>query len=250
MRLLDGRELIFDMLVGADGIRSTIWRLLLGAGRIRYSGFTAWRGVTFFPHQELPSAGGNEWWGAGSIFGAAPMSRGRVYWYGEARRPEGEAALVNHKADSLKYFGGCESTIEAIVASTDSDAVVRHDGCDVEPLARWNSGYVTLLGDAAHPVRANLGQGGCQAIEDAVFLAACVARTNDPTQALRRYAAGRRARAEYVARLSWLMSLVEHTQNRSLRTLRDTLMRVLPTSLMLRSMDGLLRPSLPRSAAS
>src|SRR6266851_936622 len=250
VRLLDGRELSFDMLVGADGIRSTIRRLLLGAGRVRYSGFTAWRGVAFFPHQELPSAGGNEWWGAGSIFGAAPMSRGRVYWYGEARRPEGEAAMVNHKADSLNHFRGWQSAIQAIIASTESDAVVRHDGYDVDPPARWSSGYVTLLGDAAHPMRPNIGQGGCQAIEDAFFLAACVALTNDPAQALRRYAAGRRARAEYAARLSWLMSLVEHTQHRVLRTLRDSLVRALPTSLMLRSMDGLLRPSLPRSAAS
>jgi 2-polyprenyl-6-methoxyphenol hydroxylase-like FAD-dependent oxidoreductase len=250
LRLLDGRELSFDLLVGADGIRSTIRRLLLGAGRIHYSGFTAWRGVAFFPHQELPSAGGNEWWGAGSIFGAAPMSRGRVYWYGEARRPEGEAAEVNHRVDSLKHFAaGWQSTIQAIVSSTESNAVMRHDGYDVEPPGRWSSGYVTLLGDAAHPMRANLGQGGCQAIEDAVFLAACVARTDDPAEALRRYAAGRRARAQYVARLSWLMSLVEHTQHRSLRTLRDSLVRALPTSLMLRSMDGLLRPSRPRGAS-
>ena len=109
---------------------------------------------------------------------------------------------------------------------------------------------MTLFGDAAHRLRPNVGQGGCQAIEDAVFLAACVANSNDPVHALGRYEAGRQARARYITRLSWMMSLAEHTQGRLLATLRDSLVRALPISLMLRSMDGVLRPPLPESAAS
>jgi 2-polyprenyl-6-methoxyphenol hydroxylase-like FAD-dependent oxidoreductase len=245
-RFLDGRELRFDMLVGADGIRSTIRRLMLGEPHFRYSGFAAWRGVADFPGDELPNAGGNEWWGAGAIFGAAPMSGDRVYWYGEARQPEGKAPIISHKEDSLGRFRGWEPTIQAIIASTHPDTVTRYDGYDVEPAARWSTGRVTLLGDAAHPIRANLGQGGCQAIEDAVFLAGCASST-DPVQALQRYEAGRRGRATYVARLSHLMSLLEHTRGRLPRALRDAILRVVPTSLMLRSMATLLSPELPRA---
>ncbi|MGB6125456.1 MAG: FAD-dependent monooxygenase, partial [Gordonia sp. (in: high G+C Gram-positive bacteria)] len=87
----------------------------------------------------------------------------------------------------------------AVVAATSRDQTSRTDLYD-RPLARsWSDGSVVLVGDAAHPMRPHLGQGGCQAIEDAVVLAAAIAKYADVGRSLERYEAVRKPRARKIA---------------------------------------------------
>jgi 2-polyprenyl-6-methoxyphenol hydroxylase-like FAD-dependent oxidoreductase len=77
--------------------------------------------------------------------------------------------------------------VEPLLAATDETTIFRRDIVDRDPVKSWGEGRMTLLGDAAHPITPNLGQGAAQAIEDAVVLAECLAHDEDPQAALRGY---------------------------------------------------------------
>jgi len=94
----------------------------------------------------------------------------RVYWYATNIAPEGEGDSESQIKNTLsQLFRGWEP-IAAPIGATPESAILRNDIYDPDPLSRWSCDRVTLLGDAAHPMTPNLGQGACQAIEDAVVL--------------------------------------------------------------------------------
>jgi 2-polyprenyl-6-methoxyphenol hydroxylase-like FAD-dependent oxidoreductase len=97
--------------------------------------------------------------------------------------------------------------------------MLRNDIYDRKPLASWGVGRVTLLGDAAHPMIPNLGQGACQAVEDAVVLARCLG--DDAPRSLRLYEGRRIPRTTAVVRRSRLAGRVTQLENPLLRRLRD-----------------------------
>src|SRR5262249_55874907 len=137
-------------------------------------------------------------------FGAGPLTRGRVYWYATANTPEGAAkAPAGRRSALLDRFHHWHAPIPALIEATEASALLRNDLYDRDPMPRWSEGRVTLLGDAAHPTTPNLGQGACQALEDAVVLARCLRENTDVAAAFRAYEARRRPRA----RASTLQSL-------------------------------------------
>ncbi|MER6736142.1 FAD-dependent monooxygenase [Streptomyces puniciscabiei] len=163
-------ELAAELVVGADGINSRVRGALFPAhpGPV-YAGFTTWRvlievpGVTFASH---------ETWGRGRIWGTHPLKDGRVYAYAAAMTPAGGRAPDDEKAELLRLFGDWHDPIPAVLAAARPEDVLRHDVHHiVTPLPAFHSGRVALLGDAAHAMPPTLGQGGNQAIEDAVVLA-------------------------------------------------------------------------------
>ena len=94
----------------------------------------------------------------------------RVYWYATNIAPEGEGDSESQIKNTLsQLFRGWEP-IAAPIGATPESAILRNDIYDRDPLSRWSCDRVTLLGDATHPMTPNLGQGACQAIEDAVVL--------------------------------------------------------------------------------
>ena len=84
---------------------------------------------------------------------------------------------------------------------------------DRPPLRRWGTGAVTLLGDAAHPMAPNLGQGACSAIEDAHMLAICLREIDDIPAALRRYEQLRRRRTTDLQKKSKRFGAVGQASN-------------------------------------
>lgn len=159
----------FDLVIGADGLHSRVRTVVAGeAVSPRYSGYSAWRGITSVPVELSGEAG--ESVGRGRRFGIAPLAEGRVYWFAVANMPE-DAVFADEKATALQMFTGWHSPIAELIAATDAEAVRRTAISDLSRrLANFHRGRVVLLGDAAHAMTPNLGQGGGQALEDAATL--------------------------------------------------------------------------------
>jgi 2-polyprenyl-6-methoxyphenol hydroxylase-like FAD-dependent oxidoreductase len=228
----DGREERGDLLVGADGLRSTVRARLLGDGPPRYAGYTAWRGVVELEDDPVPGRAGFEAWGRGGRFGLVKLGRGRAYWFATKNAPEGEEEAAGRKGELLARFGGWHEPIPAVINAT-GESEIHHDGVYYrEPVKRWSEGRVTLLGDAAHPMTPDLGQGACQAIEDAVTLGACLAKEGDVETALKFYEAQRAERTAYVVRRSRRLGRLGQLENPLACGLRDAVLKALPRCLL------------------
>jgi 2-polyprenyl-6-methoxyphenol hydroxylase-like FAD-dependent oxidoreductase len=220
----DGHELQTDLLVGADGLYSVIREQLLGKQPPRYSGYTCWRGVALFEDRHVSPGISSETWGRGRRFGMLPIGNGRVFWYATLNCPAGERDRAGErKANLLRLFRGWREPIERLIEATDEEEILRNDLFDRRPVRHWGRGRVTLLGDAAHPPTPNLGQGACQALEDALVLAGCLAGQREPMAALRAYEARRRKRSAAIIKQSSLVGKIGQWEHPLLCSLRDGL---------------------------
>ncbi|WP_031033449.1 FAD-dependent monooxygenase [Streptomyces sp. NRRL F-5650] len=226
-------ELEADLVVGADGIHSAVRRALfpLHPGTV-YSGFTTWRVVIPLPGARFAS---HETWGRGRIWGTHPLKDGRVYAYAAALAPAGGHA-ADERAELLHRYGDWHDPIPAVLAAASAEDVLRHDVHHIaEPLPAYHRGRTVLLGDAAHAMPPSLGQGGNQAVEDAVVLA-------HHSQDLAAYTAARLPRTTAITRKAVKVARLNLTGNRAKIAVRDTAIRALSTAgpaLFLRSFDGI-----------
>ena len=202
LTLANGETIGADLVVGADGIRSTVREALFGAEDARFTGNVAWRGLV--PARVLDGAGIRPvaalWMGPGAHFVHYYVRAGELVnfvgvversdWRDESWTARGE------KHDLMRDFSGWHPTVRAIVEAADESACFRWALFDRDPLPCWSRGVVTMVGDAAHPMLPFLAQGACMAIEDAAVLAECVstASTAPLPEALARYEALRRER--------------------------------------------------------
>lgn len=211
-----------DVLVGADGINSAVRAGLFGTNPPRYAGYTAWRGLVPFHHDRVPPQVFQQIWGPGSRFAFYHVDDANLYWVAVAnarmREPETEGG---RKADLLERFRGWMEPVEEIIAATDERAVQRMDIEDRDPNDRWGEGRVTLVGDAIHPMAFNVGQGACQAIEDAVVLARRLVAEPDPVAALRSYEAERKERTASMIKLARRIGSMAQWDNPLACRLRD-----------------------------
>jgi 2-polyprenyl-6-methoxyphenol hydroxylase-like FAD-dependent oxidoreductase len=191
----DGSTAQGDVLVGADGVRSVVRAKLFGETRPIYRGYQCWRGVS---SMQVPNVL-METFGRGMRFGLVPLGkRGAAFWC-TANEPEG-AREENAKEKLLRQYGDWHAPIRELIESTDAGSIIKTPICDRIPIRIWSRGSVTLLGDAAHPMTPNFGQGGCMAIEDAVILARCLDEEAEVVKALRRYERTRGPRTASIVR--------------------------------------------------
>ena len=214
-----------DALIGADGIGSVIRDQLHGAEPPRYAGYTCWRGIcpdSLPGPLPGPSDSALLVMGRGSQFGAWHCGGGELYWFLTKNAPQGTRQT---KADALAVCRDWAAPVPQIIAATAEEAILHNDIVDRPPLPWWGSGRVTLLGDAAHASTPNLGQGACQALEDAVVLADCLSRTSPVEAALRRYERMRLARTTAVVRDSWQAGKVLQLDSPVWEALRNWFLR-------------------------
>jgi len=193
INLEDGTEITADVLIGADGIWSSVRSTMHsnptkgdGSGAT-YSGYTVYAGELNYASPDNGEVGYKVYIGPSQYFVITDIGKGRYQWYAFLAKPvgtaESDAALkpteptedgcaAGNPAYLRGVFDGWSGDIHAILRATRDDEVEQRDLYDRPPALSkpWNDGRVALLGDAIHAMMPNLGQGGCQAIEDAAVL--------------------------------------------------------------------------------
>jgi 2-polyprenyl-6-methoxyphenol hydroxylase-like FAD-dependent oxidoreductase len=225
--LADGSTEHGDLVVGADGLHSQVRTVLVGDGRPRYSGYTAWRAIVPLDRSLADRLRPGESWGRGCLFGVAMLGGSQAYWWASARTGEGVGGSpVEEKAAVERRFRIWHDPIPELIDATLEQAIVRTCQYDRPPLRHWSAGRVGLLGDAAHPMLASLGQGACQAIEDAAALGDAVGAGADVTSALRASGVRRAPRAAAVARRSHKVARLAHLRHPLAVAARDAFLRL------------------------
>jgi 2-polyprenyl-6-methoxyphenol hydroxylase-like FAD-dependent oxidoreductase len=217
--------------IGADGTRSIVARHLNGALAHRYAGYTAWRGVA--SHALDPDIAG-EVLGPGIEFGHVPLGADRTYWFATERAPAGDVAPQGELSYLQARFASWADPIPAVLAATDPDDVLRNDLYDRDQARQWSRGPVVVVGDAAHPMRPHLGQGGCQGLEDAAVLARFVDADDNLAAAFARFAAFRRPRVRPVVRESKLIGQMVNMRPGFLSGLASRATVLMPEALVTR----------------
>jgi 2-polyprenyl-6-methoxyphenol hydroxylase-like FAD-dependent oxidoreductase len=222
VRLADGGTEHGDLVVGADGLHSRVRAVLVGDGPPRYSGYTAWRGIVPLDRSLADRLHPGESWGRGCLFGVARLGGNQAYWWASARAGEGPGGSpAEEKATVERCFAVWHDPIPELIDATLEQAIVRSGQYDRPPLRSWSTGRVGLLGDAAHPMLASLGQGACQAIEDAAALGDAVGAGADATAALQAYGARRAPHAAAVVRRSRRLARLAHLRHPLAVAVRD-----------------------------
>lgn len=232
----------FDLLSGADGIHSAVRRALHGDEPLRYAGYRCFRGVARGDF-DLDAAA-SESWGRGRRLGLVPIGPPGVYWFAVENAAPGELVAQPRLRDHvMACFSGFAPPAADVLGATEE--ILQHDLGDRVPLREWGRGPVTLLGDAAHPMTPNMGQGACQAIEDAAFLAEQLApdrAARDVSESLRAYERGRLVRANRFVTDSYRLGIVAQLENPLLCWLRNLVLRCTPARASERSLTKLLEP--------
>jgi 2-polyprenyl-6-methoxyphenol hydroxylase-like FAD-dependent oxidoreductase len=206
----DGTEVSADVIIGADGIHSIVRRDRLDAPDARFSGQIGLWGISEFT---LPADTGRlftEMWGDGIRMGFTYVGTKGVYWFMVVRGVEIPTDAAARK--NLILARGAEFPPEMVdvVRQTDADAIHVNPLYDVAPPKRWHAGNACCIGDAVHACTPNLGQGGCQAIEDAWVLAQMLDAHDAAPTAFEAFQRTRMRKAQAVVYLSrWLGELAQ-----------------------------------------
>jgi len=242
-RFENGSEVEGDLLIIADGIRSALRAQLFGKRPFNYSGYATWRGIASLEDEHIPVGVSSETWGRGRRIGLIPLNNGRMYWFAAQNLPQG--AFTSETADEKKQrlqdlFRGWHKPVEAVIEATEPSTIIRADLYEMEPLKHWCQGRIALMGDAAHPMTPNMGQGACQALEDAVVLGACIQEANDLPTALQIYEEKRIQRVNRVTKQSHRIGILSQLENPLTCGVRDFLAKRMYTQLLSKELDWLL----------
>ncbi len=236
LRLSDATTRDVDALVGAEGTRSVVARHLNGPLNDRYAGYTAWRGVASIA---IAAELAGETMGPGVEVGHVPLGADRTYWFATERVAEGGSASQGELAYLRAKFASWADPIPAILAATDPAAVLRNDLYDRTTAHRWSEGPVVLVGDAAHPMRPHLGQGGCQALEDAAVLGTVVGAGDDLPGAFARFESFRRPRVTALVRESRLIGRAVNLRPALLSAAASRATMLMPEALVSRHLASI-----------
>jgi FAD-dependent urate hydroxylase len=210
----DGRRALGDLLVAADGTRSLLREHVIGVALARrYVGYVNWNGLVP-TGPGLPCA---ETWttyvGEHKRVALMPVGGQRFYFFFDVPLPEG-AAAEPIRAELARHFAGWAEPVQTLIQRLEPGLASRIPIHDLDPLPRLVRGRVALLGDAAHSSPPDLGQGGCQAMEDAWVLAQLLLTNNlGVPDALQRYERARLARTTEIVLRARKRSEMTHGQD-------------------------------------
>ncbi|GAA2102411.1 FAD-dependent oxidoreductase [Actinomadura alba] len=233
-RLEDGGEVRADVLIGADGLRSTVREAMRKGHDLppRYAGYTAWQAITRLPGEDaVPTGTFFNLWGRGGLrFLYMRLNDDEVYWDAITADSVGGSfdMLAKGRRDVLaEAYRDWPAPVPRIIETTEEDAILPIDIFDRPPdrCAGWGAGRVVLLGDAAHPMTLNLSQGAGQAIEDGVALTRLLAEHDDVSAAVSAFEALRYERVAGMISTAWSIGAMGRWHSRFRCAGRDLFMR-------------------------
>ena len=194
----DGSTVSAALLIGADGTHSMTRQYVLGKQvERRYAGYVNWNGLVEISEDLAPAQQWTTFVGEGKRASLMPVAEHRFYFFFDVPLPAGlENQRSEYKILLKQSFSGWCSQVQCLIDSIDEQKTNRVEIHDIEPFNQFYKGRVVILGDAAHSTTPDIGQGGCQAMEDAIYLArALQINTLGLEDALKRYQNKRNERA-------------------------------------------------------
>jgi 2-polyprenyl-6-methoxyphenol hydroxylase-like FAD-dependent oxidoreductase len=219
VRFTDGSAGDYDLVVGADGIRSAVRALVFGPVEPAFAGHISWRSVA---PMRLPGPPSVQFWlGDRCFFGLCPVGDDRTYGFGHVTQERRYDPVEGRLGRLRERFAGFGPTVQDYLAALDDDAQIHCSAIEWVDQERWHTGRVVLIGDAAHASSPLMGQGGSLAMEDASVLAEVLRTEPALEQAFAAYTRRRAPRVRWVQAQSRAVAdsfnVPAHTRNEMLR---------------------------------
>jgi len=196
----DGIAREYDVVIGADGIHSTVRRLAFVPTQPVFGGQMVWRSLGSLPGPQLDSV--QFWLGEGCFFGLCPVGNGFTYGFANVTTPRFDDPLEGRLQRLRRRFAGFGPLVRDYLDSLERDEQGHCAALEWLPDEHWHSGRVILIGDAAHATSPMMGQGGSMAMEDALVLAEILDAAPDVAAAKEAFVARRRPRVAWVRQQS------------------------------------------------
>ncbi|MDO7848670.1 FAD-dependent monooxygenase [Hymenobacter sp. M29] len=226
----DGSTIEAGFVVAADGVHSPVRGQLFPGVRFAGTGHEVWRGMAELHLAPAFKQSIIEAWSQGVRFGFSEVADGVVDWFAVVKT--GRLASRHELKTGLQaLFQGFAYPVPAILAAADEAPIIHNDIADFDPIPQWSRGRVCLIGDAAHAATPYMGQGGCQAVEDAYALAQCLHREATPEQAFAALQRLRQPKARHIVHTSRLLGRVGYWTGPA-AALRNLAMRAAPARLV------------------
>lgn len=222
----DGSIADAEAVIGADGIKSTVRHQILNIGKLKSAQQKCWRGVGEFDWTTKYSHQAYEAWGKGRRFGFVRINEQKVYWYAVVNEN-----LVKNPNNLRELFARFNPEVSRMISETPKEKIFVSDIIDLESIFQWQKDRVCLIGDAAHATTPNMGQGACQAIEDAYLLGKLFSEGKSVEEVFAQYEKLRMEKAHYIVNTSSTIGKVSHYENSLAIWLRNMLLKATPNSI-------------------
>jgi 2-polyprenyl-6-methoxyphenol hydroxylase-like FAD-dependent oxidoreductase len=229
----NGENMLFDAVIGADGIHSIVRQHIIKDGKPIYRGYSIWRGIV---KTNFDVGYASETFGNGQRVGIVPIKDGVYGWWATCNEaylqddgPEGTKEKLN------RLFGNWHYPVSELM--NNSETILKNSLVDRIPQKGWTVGNATLIGDAAHPTTPNLGQGGCMAIEGAYVLAKSIQKYGLTPKAFDRYEELQFPRSKNIINESLKLGRMGQLTNPVLIGLRNFAFKAMPSSIAMKMID-------------
>ncbi|WP_296251681.1 FAD-dependent urate hydroxylase HpxO [Pseudomonas sp. UBA4194] len=215
VRLSTGESVEADLLVAANGTHSALRSAVAGQAIEReYCGYVNWNGRIDADPQLAALDEWTQYVGEHKRVSLMPMGNGQLYFFFDVPLPAGTANVrEDYRIELQQHFRGWAPPVQRLIERLDPAAIARVEIHDTQRVPRLVSSRVALLGDAAHAMTPNIGQGGCQAMEDAWVLAQCLGQGEGVAAALKAYEAAREDRVASLVAKARKRAAVIHGEN-------------------------------------